>query len=212
MKKCRIIFIVALLLILNAVLLYRIVDCNRLIAVYQSILADNTNKSNSMESLNLNFESGLKNNGIKLDNVIIKDSRNKEIRLQDLFKNGRSQILVSRFTSLCCESCAIYSIQKVCSLADSINNETDIVFLAFYDNNKNLNLLKKQYRIQEKEVYNTVDFLDIPIEQQSYPYYFVLNSDLTISNIFVPDKVTPTITNNYLKMINERYFATKNNK
>jgi hypothetical protein len=199
------IFIVALLLILDAFLLYKTVHHKRLIAAYQSILEDNTSKANSMEWLKLNFESGLKNNGLTLDNIIIKDSLNKEIRLQDLFKNGRSQILVSRFTSLCCESCAIYSAQKICSLADSIN-KTNIVFLASYDSNNNFALSKNRFGIQGKEVYNTMNFLNIPVEEQSFPYYFVVDSNLKISDVFLPDKMAPDLTNRYLDAVMEKYF------
>ena len=209
MKKTNwTLFIAALLLIVNIVLLYRIVDHKRIIAAYQAILTENTNKTNNREWLNLNFDSGLENNGIKLDNVIVRDSQNKEMRLQDLFKSGRSQVLVSRFTSLCCESCAIYSIQKACSFADSINTE-NIVFLGFYENTKILNLLKQQYGIHKKEVYNTMDFFNIPVEKQSYPYYFVLGRDLKISDVFLPDKMCPDLTNRYLDRVAKKYFKQK---
>jgi hypothetical protein len=50
------------------------------------------------------------------------------------------------------------------------------------------------------------------VEELAYPYYFILHNNMTISDIFIPDKAAPTITNNYLEMIYKRYFTVKNDE
>lgn len=47
--------------------------------------------------------------------------------------------------------------------------------------------------------------LGIQIEKQNnIPYYFVLNNDLEIRNVFIPDKEKRDLTKEYLRMIIDR--------
>jgi hypothetical protein len=54
-------------------------------------------------------------------------------------------------------------------------------------------------------VYNVSD-LNIQADSTGLPYYFILDRNLNISNIFIPNKSAPDLTNNYLKTITNRYF------
>ena len=60
------------------------------------------------------------------------------------------------------------------------------------------------YGIRDMDVYNTNTF-NIPVEELGFPYYFILNSNLQISNVFIPDKATPSITNIFLKSVNKKF-------
>ncbi len=42
----------------------------------------------------------------------------------------------------------------------------------------------------------------------SAPYFFVLHEDMTIGELFIPDKSYPKQTNIYLEKISERYYNT----
>ena len=48
--------------------------------------------------------------------------------------------------------------------------------------------------------------MSTPMEELSSPYYFIVDSTLIMSDIFVPDKSFPSLTNHYLNMIKRKYF------
>ena len=48
----------------------------------------------------------------------------------------------------------------------------------------------------------------LPLEEEGFPYCFLLSSDMTILHAFIPDKAVPDLANNYLKNISQRYFQT----
>ena len=98
----------------------------------------------------------------------------------------------------------VYSIVKMINYSDSIKND-NIIFLGHYENNKNLNMIKKQIGIKDIATYNC-SYMSTPMEELSSPYYFIVDSTLIMSDIFVPDKSFPSLTNHYLNMIKRKYF------
>jgi hypothetical protein len=139
-----------------------------------------------------------------LEGIAVKDSLNNILPLQDVLKSDKGQTLVCRFSEFYCESCVNFSIQLFRHCIDSIG-KNNVLFLGSHRNNKIFNSTKPLYGIHNMNVYNVAN-LNIPAEKLGYPYYFVLNSDMTIANVFVPDKATPVITIDYLKKIAEKYF------
>jgi len=203
MSKKWFIFIILALLTINIytlIVIYRFKQHN---------VSENMKISeiDELHTLQLNFETNIENNNIKLEDVSLKDSLGNLLSLNDIWKDGQKQIIVCRFSESYCESCVDFSIKMVLHWVESIGKE-NILFLGTYRNNRIFNKTKPMYNIHNLTVYNTVA-LNLPAEELGYPYYFILNSDMTISDLFVPDKVTPTITNNYLRMINKRYFTAK---
>ncbi|MDR0680580.1 MAG: hypothetical protein LBG15_01835, partial [Dysgonamonadaceae bacterium] len=121
-----------------------------------------------------------------------------------LFGKNENRKLVCRFSELYCESCVNYAILKIKNRTDSLG-KNNILFLGMYENNTSLKILKPQYNIQDMNVYNT-GALSLPAEEMGFPYYFVLDSALRVTDVFVPNKIVPELTDRYLKMIRERYF------
>ena len=161
------------------------------------------NESDELHSYMVNFTTNILNSNIQLDSVMIKDSLSNIIPLKKAFNNGQKQILVCRFSKMHCESCVNFSIQILRKWIDSIGME-NVMFLGNYPNNRIFNRTKSLYGIQDMIVYNT-SVLQIPAEELGYPYFFVLDNSLRISNVFVPDKATPNITNKYLKNIQKKF-------
>jgi hypothetical protein len=193
------------MVLLNIVLLYKIVVVKKYHKDYLgNIKAYETEKMNAYYT---NFQTGLLNDGIKVENKILIDSLNNKLQLIDLFEK-RDNLLVCRFSELNCQECVIYSVVKLVRLSEEIGRN-NIVFLGSYENNKSLHILKKQINLQNMNVYN-IPYLDIPVENESHPCYFILDNTLTISNLFVPDKSVPDLTNSYLKTITNRYFINDN--
>jgi hypothetical protein len=207
MKENRfLIFIIFSLLAINVYTIIRFYRFKK-----QNITASPVvSEHDELHSYTINFATNLRNSNFRLEEVRAKDSSGTVFSLKDLINNNQEQILVCRFSELHCESCVNFSIQLFRHWVDSIG-KNNVLLLGSYRNNKIFNRTKPLYSIHNLNVYN-IQPLNIPAEELGYPYYFVLHSDLTISDAFVPDKATPIIANNYLKLINERYFAIKKNE
>ena len=76
--------------------------------------------------------------------------------------------------------------------------------------NDELNSYKINFRINIQN--NRIKMEGVTVKDSlelGYPYYFVLHDDLTISNVFVPDKATPAITIKYLELIKKQFFQLR---
>lgn len=49
--------------------------------------------------------------------------------------------------------------------------------------------------------------MNIPIENYNVPFFFVLDGDGKLDMLFVPEKAFPEVTEAYLKIVKERFFA-----
>ncbi|GAB6013570.1 hypothetical protein [Viscerimonas tarda] len=200
------ILIIILLLVINAFIFVRFYQYKKQAPTGDAISYDQeSNEEDELHSYKVNFTTNILNSNFQLDSIMIKDPLNNIIPMKEAFGCEQKQMLVCRFSELYCESCVDFALQLFRHWTDSIGVE-NVLFLGAYRNNRIFNRTKPLYGIQNMNVYN-VSELNIPVEERGYPYYFILNYDLTISNVFIPDKATPSITNNYLKMINKRYFA-----
>jgi hypothetical protein len=207
MSKKFLIFIILSLLAINV---YTIVNFYRFKKQNITSPYRNISENDELNSYKVNFQTNVKNSNLRLDGIDVKDSLDNVFALKDVFRDNQKQILVCRFSELHCESCVNFSIQLFRSWVNKAGKD-NMLFLGTYRNNKIFNRTKPIYGINNLNVYN-ISALNIPVEELGYPYYFVLNNDLTILNVFVPDKATPVITNNYLDMIYKQYFATTNNE
>lgn len=144
-----------------------------------------------------NFYNGILNNSLKL-----------EKGLYDALKSygdlSGDYVFVCRFSELNCERCIKAAVKEIVSYADSIGKE-NILFLASYSNKLYFDRVPNTYDIGTIEMLNWKT-LDIPIESLGFPYYFVLDSFMTIHELFLPQKETPKITQEYLRLINDKYF------
>lgn len=152
------------------------------------------------------FETSLQNDGEVLSKIPIIDSLNNEMDMSDLFDDKNSKILVCRFSSLNCKECIIY-IQQIAKKMSKTLGIGHVVYLGYYPDNRQFNILRNQWGLDGMQVYNTLSLMHIPIEKNSVPYFFVLSSSLQISSVYVPDRTTPKATEIYLNSINLRYFS-----
>ena len=212
-EKTFYILIIVALLAINGFTLVRFYKIKQQSNV---LLNQESNKSDELNSYKINFAVNILNSNYHLDNVIIKDSLNNILSLKELFKDKQEQLLVCRFSQMHCESCVNSSIQILRNRIDSIGTNK-VVFLGNHRNNKIFNRVIPLYKIQDMRVYNC-PAINIPVEKLGYPYYFILDKNLQISNVFVPDKAKPNITNKYLENICKRFwhllpsFEPRNNK
>ena len=165
------------------------------------------NKQNvNIDKLNLykaSFISNILNSDLQLSNVKIKNSINHFTPLKEAFEEEQEQLLVYRFSKMHCESCIVSSIEILQKWCDSIG-KINILFLGNYSNNRIFQRTIPNYSIGNMKVYNTPAF-NIPAEEKGYPYFFTLNRDLHISNVFFPNKAIPKITDKYLETIQKKF-------
>ena len=114
--------------------------------------------------------------------------------LKDIIKQPT---LIYRFSSSNCTIC----VEEQFAMLKEMQNylPEHIILLGSYLSYKNLNIIKRTQQFHFK-VYNVME-LDIPMENQSNPYYFVINPDMTCNHFFSAMKETPFFTQKYLSSI-----------
>ena len=113
-------------------------------------------------------------------------------------------LLFLRYSSLNCNLCVDHSLSYLKSLADSIGHE-NIVILASYNTMRELALFKRVNQIRFP-VYRIADnSLGIPADKYSFPYLFITNKSLTVTNLHIPDKDVPQLDKILLSVIPARF-------
>lgn len=149
------------------------------------------------------IENNLKNDNIVIDDkTTITDKESEIIHLGDLVKNN--PIFVLRISDLHCEECVRSILIKLTRLTHDTKFEKNIVLFASYQNKRTLSIYIDNLDIKFP-VY-IVDKLPLPCEDLNYPYCFMINKNGSIFHTFVPDKNQSEIANNYLGIIQEKYF------
>lgn len=202
-EKRFLILIIAALIIINIFSLIRFLNLKQLKNIIEANgIHQQTITTDELHTYRHNFKVNILNSNLVIENLDIKDSLNITFPIKKIFDDKQESILVYRFSQMHCESCVNSSIQITQNWVDSvgINN---VVFLGNHRNNRVFNKTIPLYGIQGLKVYNCPK-INIPAEDIEYPYFFVLDSNLQISNLFVPDKATPFITNSYLKNVSKK--------
>lgn len=194
-------FLIVIILALLAINIYTLIHVQN--SKDRNAIATQT-EIDELHAYKVNFVTAIMNSNLSVRDISIKDSLGQVFLLNEIFKDRHLPLLVCRFSEQHCESCVDFAIRQFRQQIDSIG-DNNILFLGMYKNNKIFNRTKPLYNIQNMDVYNSY-YLNIPAEELGYPYYFVLHDDLTVSDVFVPDKSIPILSNNYLYMINKRYF------
>lgn len=158
-----------------------------------------------LNTYRINMAIGIKSNGTSLKKMEFRDSAGKVGIFEDVLKERKHPILVYRFSEYNCASCVNSALKIYKKWEPSFAKENTII-LGAYKNNKVFKRTIKAYEIKHSTVYNTPSF-KMFAEELDYPYFFLLDNQGTISNVFVPDKATPDITDEYLTMLHQRYFA-----
>lgn len=193
---------VALLLGMNVFVLMKFYKYKKESSLYIKYLQTQPDELNALK---VNAEVMIQNSDTQLENVIVIDSMNEEKTLRSLFTNGRNKLLICRISDIYCESCVDYSIKRIMQWSDSIGKD-NILFLGAYRNNKIFNRQNKLYGIDSFTTVNVLS-LNLPAEELGFPYYFVLDSALTVFNVSIPDKSAPNIDYRYFQRIHEKFFS-----
>ncbi len=149
---------------------------------------------NEKQNENLRLSKSLKLITINRDTVLAKDE----------LKNK----LVLRYNESNCRLCVDSEIDILIKNVSLITNEICIV--ATYNKFRGIVVDKRRFvknGLKNVKIYWVSSNLKIPIEKQNVPYYFYLNSNLTLSNVFIPMKEYPELSQTYLKFALTNFFT-----
>lgn len=203
MKNKSLYIIFCALFILNIFLINRYLKLKKTILV-DSTISNSNGGDGELQIYKSNFNASIFNNNLKLDNLLIIDSLNISHSLKKEFNKEKKYIFIYRFSKNHCESCVVKSLEVFTKWVES-KKHFNAMILGSYDNNRIFYRNVKDYNIGDVSIYNSNNF-DIPIEDYGYPYFFVLENNMKIHNVFIPDKEITEITLQYLDLVNTRYF------
>lgn len=119
--------------------------------------------------------------------------------MQDIV--GRCPVLVFRYSETNCSDCVAFGALKLASHYK--NMDCKPVIFADYS---------AHYLFKTRILaYNTASFKAYRIanvsnaDKNNAPYYFLLNPDKTISDIFLPEKIYPEMVDEYFENIDRKY-------
>ena len=146
-------------------------------------------------------------NGMKMPNILLKEYNGVTIPLEEYMK-GRKEVLVVRVNELYCSDCVNFILQKIGRLSKELNLDENILLIGSYQSSTARRYLEKNMKLPSTVFDIENGNLSLPLEEEGFPYCFLLSSDMTILHTFIPDKAVPDLANNYLKNISQRYFQT----
>lgn len=205
MKKTIYILII-ILIILNSFLAYKIKSNNSgFITIYSLLNKKLDKKKSELLAFEQNFIQEKENENLKIDgNLGLIDISGKTVLAKDIIK---ANSLVLRFSELNCGACIDAEINALIKNKNKIKK--DAILIAYYQDKRNLFVFYKDF--QKKGLTNFKMYLlpnndlHIPLDKLNIPYYFCINSDLTMNNFFIPQKDKPKLSNVYLDCTLKRF-------
>ena len=124
-----------------------------------------------------------------------------------LANNVLKNKLVLRYNESNCRLCVDSEIDILIKNASLFTDEVCVV--ATYNKFRGIIVDKRKFvnnGLNNIKIYWVSSNLNIPLEKQNIPYYFYLNSNLTLNNVFIPMKEYPKLSQTYLKFALKNFF------
>ena len=177
----------------------------------QDKIIDNYNivinkKKQDVLSFEQNFLQEIKNENLKLNRKsCLLDIEGNRVLTTEIFKKNS---VVLRYSEMNCNDCIQAEIDVLLQ-----NKSIEVLLIADYHNKRDLfvyyNELKKR-GLSDFMLYNVpVGGFDLPIEKINKPFYFCVSSDLKITNIFIPQKNKPKLSESYLITASKNFLGNK---
>lgn len=207
MKKKLWVLIVLLLFLFCSYFLFALYKSNERNSLLLKAIKDKPN-SEEINMLKTNRKIAIENVGKQLGNLCSIDFSRDTVLLKSLFLGKEKKLFVCRFSKHNCYSCVNYSIKILLKSVDFIGKD-NILFLGSYNNNRIFQREVKGLGIDDSFMsLNTGDNVEILVDKLNFPYFFILDSNLNVLSISIPNKGTPKLDRSYIKLIGERYFLS----
>ncbi len=195
-----------LLLLISIIVVFLLASNIKLLKINQTlkkqrILLENVQQNNYDRQLSL-WE--LLSEGEEIDTLLASNINDDTISLvkdnRSLVEDYRKPILIFRVTDNNCVVCVDSVLHQLMSFSDDVL--TKVVILTSNKTMRELRLFTKSIPKSIK----TLRLLDnsmskVRIERINIPYFFVLQSNHIMSNIYIPDKQYPKGTNDYVNLL-----------
>lgn len=203
MRKIKYIIII-LLFVLNGFLIIKISNFSKVSNDISIVLKD-------IKKELLTFEQNIfeenQNENLKLREDIKLTNINGNIVLtKDIFKK---HTLVLRYSESNCDDCIKAEFSTILKNKELFVN--DICLIAHYRNKRDLFVFYKDFQnkgLKNIKMYLLPDKgLDIPADNLNMPYYFCIDSTLRITNVFIPQKDKPKLSESYLLSTSNNFMS-----
>lgn len=195
--KTKRVFIICLLVICVAIIAFLWMN-NKALREFNTIL-ENYNTQLTSTSRTHEFRSvEIESIGSLLpDSMVLIDESENRVSISNVLGEGKT--LIFRYSSLQCNSCVDSQMEIMRDVLK--NKEYNIIFLACYNNPRDLIVFKKSHSI-DYPVYRLIDCsLPLPVDAINEPYFFVLDKEMTPEYLFIPHKSFPQLSIDYLNNI-----------
>lgn len=136
--------------------------------------------------------------GIALNFGKITSENNIDLITLESFLKKSDNILVIRYSQMNCQTCVDDQLKVLKQILPE-NILENIVLLAKYNSTKNMYQFKRLNQI--KAPIFKLDEDITPIDNLNIPYFFCVNKEGIIGKVFIPSKVNPEFTKEYLKQV-----------
>lgn len=148
----------------------------------------------------------LQNDGLRLENAeIIEVVSHNNMNADSLFADGVDHLLVCRISHYDCEACDNYALERAIEFMN--NNEVSFRMVVFgnYETDLALKIYGNNHSTCDGLTYYRVEDINIPIDSHGNPYYFLINKDLIVSDVFTPEKMHAEQTGMYFEVIKNKW-------
>lgn len=109
-------------------------------------------------------------------------------------------VLVFYFSESYCSKCVEKELRLLEEHCDDI--KTEIIVLAAFHDYRTLEVFKQTVKLEFPVYFIVRDNFDWELNMYGKPYYFVLDSNMKVSNIFLSDELYPDLSIRYLDNMN----------
>lgn len=161
--------------------------------------------SKKERDLEVNAQLGLLNDGLQLNDLVLTGRDDENVSLKE-YMYDKKTVLVIRINELHCSDCVNFILHKVDRLSKELKLTGHILVLASYRNPTVLRIMQNKQETPMPFYNAGQQAIPLPVEKVKFPYCFILDRDLTVRHVFVPDKAAAALSNQYLQGISKRYF------
>lgn len=209
MNLYKLSILITVIIIIGAIGMH-IAQCNQLRNINREYIVKISDLENKLKNQGNKQRLELLNENLILNSKIsLLDINNDTINLKSIIKKPT---LVFRYSILNCGACVaieLNNIQEVIAKYKTLKDR--IILISFYQDLRSEIYAYKSLKIKIPMYIIPNNKLGLPIEENNNsPYYFVLNSDLSVSNLFIPERENIDNSKEYLTMIFDRIVSKFN--
>ncbi len=134
-------------------------------------------------------------------NISCADADGQTVQLSSLVE--KKPVLIFRYSNLNCNTCVESEFEHLNQIFDN-HGDDPVVILCSYHRERDFQIFKRINQIEFRIYQIPHDGFDWIAEHFDSPYYFILNSGMTVSDILIPNKEYPDISKQYLVGVKQR--------